>query len=120
MSALKMAATVIWTQLCNALIEDGMMAPLIQQSGPKTTAFVVQLAQDNVMKESAMTWVPAAIAPNHKVEVFGIDMANPKWPGDIVYFNKQVNLWITRSGQVAPRISHYLVIPPREGQEMQA
>ena len=66
MSALRMAATTLWTQLIDAMRADGIIAQCITQSGPATNAVITDAATKALHGPwLSMGIVPAA--PNRQV-----------------------------------------------------
>lgn len=61
MTDIKEQATVLWTELLEALRADGMIAHCITQSGPATTHVVVALAQR--MLPQQQPWIGPHIKP---------------------------------------------------------
>lgn len=65
--ALKEAATTLWDRLIIAMRADGLLAHCVVQSGPATTAVLVDLAQPQA------PWLGMHIHPQPGVEVVAID-----------------------------------------------
>lgn len=69
MSALKEAATIMWTKLVEAMRADGIIAHRIEQSGPATTSVIVDACQAVLGREYDGTWLPMTIHPDIGREV---------------------------------------------------
>ncbi len=65
---LKEKATDLWTQLLQALREDGLIAMCVTQSGPKTTSVIVNTAAAT-MAAAPQPWVPMHMQPKPGREV---------------------------------------------------
>lgn len=111
MSDLKQTAVLIWNELLKAMVEDGMIARAISNTGPNTTQFILRLALDNLERDRNVVWIPIAITPSPTVEIFARDFDNPGWRGDLIHWNERARAWTTRDGRLPPRISHYLTLP---------
>lgn len=66
MSAVKMQAVTLWTQLVNAMRQDEMIAHAIVQSGPATTAVLMEAAAlmlGPAARNSEYPWLSCDIHP---------------------------------------------------------
>lgn len=103
----------MWSGLLGALKADGLIAKCIETSSENTTRYLTMLALDNINKDGQLTWIPVAIGPNPKCEVFAINVNNLAWPGELLHYDKEHGMWLTRNGMIMTGITHYMVIPPR-------
>ena len=62
----RMMAVVLWTKLVDAMRQDGIIDPAITQSGPATTAVLIDAAQDG-------QWFNMRIKPQPGKEVVAMD-----------------------------------------------
>lgn len=90
MTDIKEQATVLWTELLEALRVDGMIAHCITQSGPATTHVIVALAQ-----RFQQPWIGPHIKPQPGKQVVAIK-SNGKL--EVVYWDAQVDFWIDTKG----------------------
>lgn len=95
MSALKMGATVLWTKLLEAMRADGLIAQSITQTGPATTAVIVELVQ----QANNGPWLPMSYKPTPGREVVAIDergcIAAP------VCYDDVADKWLWNGSEVA-------------------
>lgn len=89
MSALKEAATQLWSKLLTAMTSDGMFAPthVIRTSGPATTAVIVEIAQ-----HIAQPWIGMHIKPTPGREVVAIKRDNSSL--EVLCVDDESMLWI--------------------------
>jgi hypothetical protein len=76
MSAIRLGATALWTELLIAMREDGIIAKCIEQSGPATTAVIVQAVQAVLEGRRSSTWMPMHILPQSRKQVVGVTKFN--------------------------------------------
>lgn len=57
-------AEKLWTDLLDALRADGLIAPIITQSGPRTTALILRMVKP---------WLSMRITPTPGCEVLAVD-----------------------------------------------
>lgn len=99
MSAERLAATVLWTELVNALVADGIIPKPIQQSGPATTAVILSLAQ----REMRGPWIPMHITPEPGKDVVALDAIGRLC---VISYVKD-GRWIWNGSFVAPKRFRY-------------
>lgn len=73
MSDLKEKATELWSQLVQAMHADGILATSITQSGPATTAVIVNVCQAGGEVIDNTPWLKMAMKPQPGVEVVARD-----------------------------------------------
>jgi hypothetical protein len=85
MSAQRLAAKVAWTQLVIAMREDGLIADCVTQSGPATTAVILEFVRADLAANGP--WLPMSYKPTPGREVIAVDaggyVAAPLYYDDI-------------------------------------
>lgn len=73
MSALKMMATQLWTELLQGLRQDGLIAACVEQSGPATTKVIVDTCNTLMQAQESATWLRMTMKPTPGREVVACD-----------------------------------------------
>lgn len=91
MSALKLMATMLWTQLLEGLRSDGLIASCVLQSGPATTRVILDMCE--------APWINADTPPTPSRHVAAIDEL-----GNLigVYWSEDVG-WCLTHNDLAPK-----------------
>lgn len=111
MSAEKLMATTLWTQLVNAMRQDEMIAHCIVQAGPATAAVIMDTVRQ--VQQAQYPWLSADIKPQAEKQVLGIDIDGHvhllRWNGGCSWFDS-AGEW---HGDIVKW--RYFDLPPKDG-----
>ena len=73
MSAVRLAAVVMWTELVNAMRADGLIAREVTSTGPATAALCMSWARDTLQPGQDGRWIPMHFMPASGRQVVAVD-----------------------------------------------
>lgn len=113
MTDIKEKATDYWTALLEALRADGIIATIVTQSGPATTAFIVGKCSEP--EPANGPWLPMTMLPQPGVQVVAINQVGRL---KVLEYNEDRKSWQSMSRNV--KADYYVgwtfIKPPKEGE----
>lgn len=103
METLEQKAIGLWTRMVEAMRADGLIAHVVTQSGPATTAVIVEMAQGQPTTPDAPWLGMTDVLPGHGREVVARDL---KGALHILWYDANARSWM--KGKARARADKYV------------